>query len=530
MHTLFNAALDIDQVIIAAPLTAEPHESLGDVIKRMGQESHTSAERGSCVLVIADNCLCGIVTEALVMRLLAEGYDPATTTAGAICVPALTYSRSQISAVQQALQLLRDHRVRHLVVLDDHKRVLGILMAANLLDHMNYAQLVRQNQDLTQQLTEQVTNLQIQTERLRRSEAHLQAAQRIAAMGSWEFDPKIGAITWSDEVYRIFGRDQALGPPTFDELQTMYLPDDREKHAQTVERALTYAESYNIELRLLHPNGEVRYIQARGEPLIDLSGRLNRLVGTTLDITERKEVEIRLWEAGTQLAAANQELEAFAYSVSHDLRAPLRAIDGFSQALVEDYEEQLAPEARDYLTRIRTGVRRMSDLIDDLLRLSRVSRTEMEYTWVNISQEAERIITFFEIEAPERVVEVQIEPNLRIWADRNLIRVALENLLSNAWKFSSKRNPARITLAAQPSDHGLVYRISDNGIGFNPKYSHKLFGVFQRLHDTNEFPGTGIGLATVQRVIHRHGGQIWAESALDHGASFFFTFPAGKEL
>ncbi len=238
-------------------------------------------------------------------------------------------------------------------------------------------------------------------------------------------------------------------------------------------------------------------------------------------------LEQRVIERTAQLEAANRELEAFSYSVSHDLRAPLRAIDGFSQAVLEDYQAQVAGEGEDYLRRIRAASQHMAQLIDDILKLSRLNRGELVYEEVNLSTIAADIIADLQLAYPERVVEVNLTPHLMARGDTRLLRIMLTNLLGNAWKFTRQRLPAKIELGYTTLEGRVTYFVRDNGAGFDMKYADKLFGAFQRLHRATEFEGTGIGLATVQRIINRHGGKVWAESAIDAGATFYFTLGAG---
>lgn len=244
-----------------------------------------------------------------------------------------------------------------------------------------------------------------------------------------------------------------------------------------------------------------------------------------LDITERKRTELRLQQMTTQLEASNRELEAFAYSVSHDLHSPLRAIDGFSQALLEDCGDCFDDTARAYFGRIRYNFQRMSGLIDDLLRLSRVSPTAIQYSRVDLSAIARQCLQELQESEPERQVEIAIAPEAIVEADTTLMRVALANLLENAWKFTSHRAAARIEFGVTAVNGQTVYFVRDNGAGFDMAYADLLFGVFQRLHNADEFPGTGIGLATVQRAICRHGGRVWAEAAVEQGATFYFVLP-----
>ena len=234
-----------------------------------------------------------------------------------------------------------------------------------------------------------------------------------------------------------------------------------------------------------------------------------------------------LEDANRELEGTNRELEAFSYSVSHDLRAPLRAIDGFSQILQEDYEHALDDEGMDYLGRVRAASGHMATLIDDLLDLSRVGRRPLRRERVDLARLAAEIVGELRKSQPEREVEFVTEENIMAWGDASLLKVALENLLGNAWKFTAREKATRIEFGADrksgPNSSSPVYYVRDNGAGFDQTYADKLFGAFQRLHGQDEFEGTGIGLATVARIVHRHGGRVWAEGAVGKGATFYFT-------
>lgn len=235
---------------------------------------------------------------------------------------------------------------------------------------------------------------------------------------------------------------------------------------------------------------------------------------------QRKNEELK--HANAELKTLNQELESFSYSVSHDLRAPLRSIDGFSEAVLQDYSDKLDETGKEYLRRLREASQRMAELIDDILGLAKVVRAEMRRDDVDLSALAESIVHKLRTDEPERRVTFTCSPGLRARVDKRLMNIALVNLLGNAWKFTSKTPQAVIEFGAESTPEKAVYWVKDNGAGFNPAYAQKLFAPFQRLHSTAEFPGTGIGLATVQRVLRRHGGEIWAESRPGHGATFYF--------
>jgi signal transduction histidine kinase len=262
--------------------------------------------------------------------------------------------------------------------------------------------------------------------------------------------------------------------------------------------------------------------------------RTNEALST--EISERKKAEQELWQHRQQLeklvadrtvalTAANEELESFSYSVSHDLRTPLRSIDGFSQMLLEECDRKLDDSEKDYLQRVRNGVQYMGELIDDLLKLSKVSRGTLARKTVDLSALAEATLTHLRASDPERKVDVCIAPGLSVNADATLLSAVLENLLGNAWKYTGKVDQAVIEIGEIERDGETVFYVKDNGAGFDMRYADKLFGAFQRLHMKDEFPGTGIGLATVHRIVLRHGGRIWAEAEPGKGATFFFTLP-----
>ena len=382
------------------------------------------------------------------------------------------------------------------------------------------------------------TNTDISAQRkteqdLRDYQDRLRLAQQVAHVGTFEWDLKSGENRWTPELEAVYGLAAGSFDRTFEAWKKMVHPDDRERAVQVVERAWETG-NFEGEWRVAWPDGTSRWIFARAWTVRNDAGEPERMVGVNIDITERKKAELevlrlnadleqRVRDRTAQLESANKELEAFAYSVSHDLRAPLRGIDGWSMALLEDYAEQLDEGARKYLDRVRSETQRMGALIDDMLNLSRVSRSEMNFVSVNLSQIASGITSALREANPQRAIEFTIQPQLLVRGDAHLLGIALTNLLSNAVKFTGKRGTAAIEFGKLGSENEATYFVRDNGAGFDMTYADLLFKAFQRLHKASEFPGTGVGLATVQRIIGRHGGRIWAESRPNLGATFFFT-------
>lgn len=303
-------------------------------------------------------------------------------------------------------------------------------------------------------------------------------------------------------------------------------PEDLDKTRTEMDRVLQGAFSDHLENRCLCQDGTWKWFwwKAQSIPAEGL------IYATARDVTEQKKsqeeitlLNATLNERATQLDASNQELEAFSYSVSHDLRAPLRGIAGFTQALEEHARGTLDSTSQGYLARVRRAAERMGFLIDDLLKLSRLTRAEMHIESVNVSALAESILSQLRQREPRRQVEWTVAPGMTVQADAALLRILLDNLLENAWKFTSKNPAARIEVGfTQPEGQPRACFVRDNGVGFDMRYASKLFGAFQRLHSMVEFPGTGIGLATVQRIVRRHGGQVWAEARLNAGSTFYF--------
>ncbi|MBI5886566.1 MAG: PAS domain S-box protein [Deltaproteobacteria bacterium] len=511
---------------------------------------------------------------------------------------------------------------------------------------------------LTGAFNEMAGGLKEKTDALEETALNLLNAQRMAHIGSLEWKPQTDEMSWSAELYRIFGVLPSSFEPSHKGLLEFIHPDSRDAMSAAFEDARVNGRPYGLVCRIIRDNGALRVVRVQGEASFDDAGavvkvsgiihditeqarleelhtRLTAIIEATpdfiasadtegralyyntaarkmlgivksedisliripdthpewaarlvmtvglpaaarngswsgetafltkngheipvlqviiahkdaegrvdyystiaRDITERKaaeeamvkmnaELEARVAARTAELQEVNRELEAFSYSVAHDLRAPLRIIDGFSHALQEDLGDRLDPVSFDHLRRVRGASGRMGQLIDDLLKLSRITMAEMSHDTVNLSTLAGVVAAELKKAAPGRKVEFVIEKGLTVTGDVRLLRVAMENLINNAWKFTGNKEEARIEFGASGSKDGRrVFYVRDNGAGFDMRYSDKLFGAFQRLHASSEFQGTGIGLATVARIIKRHGGAVWAEGAVERGAVFYFT-------
>jgi PAS domain S-box-containing protein len=370
---------------------------------------------------------------------------------------------------------------------------------------------------------------------LRDSEERLSLAVEAARLGTWDWEYASSRVAHSATARSLLGiaGEAELDLGAFD-----LAIDERDRERVQEARAIAAhtAAGLVIEFRARWSDGSAHWLRCWSLPRRDAGGAAAGQVGMVQDITELKlgedqirernlELEARVAARTEMLRLANHELEAFTYSVSHDLRAPLRAIDGFSAALIEDYADRLDQAGCDHLTRVRLAAQRMGELIDDLLGLSRVSLSQLQTASCDLSAIAGEVADALGHSHPGRRIEFAIAPGVQVVADGRLLRIALENLLGNAVKFSARRDPARIEFGERSKDGARVLFIADNGAGFDMAHAGKLFAPFQRLHQASEFPGTGVGLAIVQRIIHRHGGTVWAESLVDAGTTVSFTLP-----
>ena len=371
---------------------------------------------------------------------------------------------------------------------------------------------------------------------LERSEAGLKEAQQLSGLGSWEYDLDSGRLWWSDEVYRIFEVDPALVQPSFERFLGWVHPEDQTLVRQAFEASVRDRRTYNVVHRLLLPGGRVKFVRQRGVTHYE-GERAVRSMGTVQDVTEMRttqlalqqlneELESRVSKRTGELAQANRELEAFAYSVSHDLRTPLRSIHGFACVLEEEEVDKLSEAGRRHLQRIQDGSRRMGQLITDLLSLTHLKRAQLQQEPVDLSELARSVLAELQRTEPWRVVDWQVEDGLQAMADPGLMRVVLQNLLGNAWKYTGQTPRAQLSFTQVGTEDGLTtFCVRDNGAGFDMAYAAQLFQPFKRLHAHHEFEGSGVGLATVSRVIRRHGGEVRGEGAVGQGAAFYFSLP-----
>jgi PAS domain S-box-containing protein len=366
-----------------------------------------------------------------------------------------------------------------------------------------------------------------------RREEHFQRCIDALQEGFWELNATGCTIYVNPFVCRMLGYSTA---ELLDHSpEDLVHPEDRAAFRQAIARRLRgEAESY--EARIRHQNGTYLWLKISAAPVLDSAGQVVGAFAVVSDVTEKKraeeairqlnaELERRVQERTAQLEAINRELEAFCYSVSHDLRAPLRAVRGFSEVLLEQYTAQLDERGQNYLRRTCDASAQMDRLIDDLLKLSRATRGELQNTEIELSAMAGEIAAQLKASEPARSVEFTIAPDLRAKGDERLVRQVLENLIRNAWKFTGPRPRGQIEVGFNNGAEPAFF-VRDNGVGFDMEYAGKLFGVFQRLHAASEFPGSGVGLAIVQRIINRHGGKAWARGEIGKGATFYFTLPA----
>ena len=380
------------------------------------------------------------------------------------------------------------------------------------------------------------TSLKRAEQRLLRSEQLMIEAQAIAHLGMWEWTVTEPVVTWSAELYRIYDVTPETYTPTYEGYLAKVHPDDRGRVAAATERVFREHVPYSHDERIYRPDGSIRYLHTWAHSVVDADGKLIQLVGICQDITEQKvaeenfrqlnvELERRVADRTRVIETTLHDLEAFNATISHDLRAPLQVIQ-LSTDLLRATANDLPTRAADKLDRIQHTVAHMSGLVEALLSLARVGQTVLRSDEIDLSALCIEVTSELRRMTPERLAEITIEHGLRCTADLRLVRVAMTNLLANAWKYSSRAPATRIDVGSVEQDRQTVMFVRDNGVGFEMSEQAKLFRAFERLNTGLDFPGTGVGLATVHRIIERHGGRIWAESAVGHGATFFVALPS----
>jgi PAS domain S-box-containing protein len=382
-----------------------------------------------------------------------------------------------------------------------------------------------------------VTERKLAQQQLQEMQSLLNMAAQIGGLGAWAWCPDEPTVTWSTEVCAMMEVTPGFAP-TPEQALNFFTPAHRIAMRERLRRCVDDGSPFDAEAQVVTAKGRRRWVRFICEAEWDAVGRVRRIQGACQDITNGKraaeqhaallrrlntDLEQRVRERTAQLEAANRELEAFAYSIAHDLRAPLSSIDGFSRFLQECVSAK-DERSMNYLSRIRRGVRQMSELTDGLLALASLARTQLHDDEVDLAELACNAIAECRERSPQRVVDVHIATSLRVRGDARLLAQVMGNLVGNAWKFTGRADHARIEVGCETNPDGaVVYFVRDNGAGFDMAYASRMFEAFQRLHSASEFEGTGIGLAIVHKVVTRHGGRIWAESAPQQGATFRFT-------
>ncbi|NLE00767.1 MAG: PAS domain S-box protein [Fibrobacter sp.] len=356
---------------------------------------------------------------------------------------------------------------------------------------------------------------------LRASEERFRTLADNMSQFAWMADPE-GWIFWYNKRWYDY-TGTTLEQMLESGWKKVHHPDHLERVVKKFKHSCHTGEFWEDTFPLRSKDGEYRWFLSRAVPIRDENGVIVQWFGTNTDITERLEIEKELKHRTEELAAANRDLESFSYSVSHDLRNPLALISGFVRFLIEDYSKNLDTEGLNYLRRIDDNAKKMQSLTNDMLTLSRIGRQEIKRIDVNLSTTISNFLEELRSTEPDRVVESLIEDNVHAYADPRLIHIALENLIRNSWKFTSKKEKTCIEFGTISIDNNTVYFIKDNGVGFDMKFARKIFEPFKRVHSEMEFEGTGVGLSIVKRVIERHGGRIWAEGDINEGATFYFT-------
>lgn len=360
-------------------------------------------------------------------------------------------------------------------------------------------------------------------EKIKKLNERIQLAQNSGKVGVWDWDILNNILTWDHNMYALYGIEEKDFGGAYEAWQNGLHTDDKEPGDIEIKKALKGEKKFDTSFRVVWPDGSIHYIKAFAEIIRNEAGEPIRMTGVNWDITHEKLTLQQLEDSKEQLKSVNEELESFSYSVSHDLRAPLRSITGFAQILQEDYGQTLDEEGNRLLNIIVDNTNRMGNLIDGLLQFSRLGRKEILHSTINHQNLVSIIIEEEKHRNPNRKIEWKIETLPSTSGDSEMIRQVWENYIINAVKYTRKKEIAFIEIGSEIKENETIFFVKDNGAGFNMKYYDKLFAVFQRLHSKDEFEGTGVGLPNVQKIVSRHGGRVWAEGEEDKGATFYFS-------
>ena len=362
-------------------------------------------------------------------------------------------------------------------------------------------------------------------EALKKSERSLAEAQHIAHIGSWEWNIKTGDITWSNELYSIYGVNPNTFTPTLSSFGDYMHPDDEEYVNQHVDQILSENKPHNFDFRIILDDGSIRVLNTVAEVTkFDKNGEPKIIIGINQDITERKKIELKLNENIKKLAQSNKELEQFAYITSHDLREPLRMITSFLQLLEKRYKDQLDQDANEFIGFAVNGAKRLDTMTKDLLKYSQITHKKGVNNTVNFEHVLEHALTNLKVQIEENNAIITHDPLPTIYGNEELKIQLFQNIIANAIKYRSQETP-KIHISATKEKNQYLFSIKDNGIGMSSRHIEKIFTIFQRLHTNDEYEGTGIGLAIAQKIVHQQGGQIWVESEPGKGSKFYFTIP-----
>ncbi|WP_052374123.1 PAS domain S-box protein [Methanobacterium sp. SMA-27] len=378
-------------------------------------------------------------------------------------------------------------------------------------------------------ITDITERKQIETA-LKMSERSLAEAQHIAHIGSWEWNLKTGDINWSNELYSIYRVDPNTFTPTLSSFADYMHPNDEKYVNQHVDLLLSEGKSQNFDFRIVLDDGSIRVLNTLAEVAeFDKNGKPGIIVGINQDITERKEIELKLNENIKKLAQSNKELEQFAYITSHDLREPLRMITSFLQLLERRYQDQLDQDANEFIGFAVDGAKRLDAMTNDLLQYSKISSQKKEIVPVNFEHVLKHALENLKVQIEESNAIITHDPLPTINGDEQLKVQLFQNIIGNAIKYRSEK-PPKIHISATKETNQYLFSIKDNGIGMSSKHLEKIFTIFQRLHTQEDYEGTGIGLAIAQKIVHQQGGQIWVESEPGKGSTFYFTIPLKNEF